>query len=210
MTKLFSGIVETIGTLVSLDKGDDTWRISVKIPFSSLGGLIPSASISVEGVCLTIVKIEGDVVHFDLIPETLRCTTLSQKNVGDPLNIERSLKIGDEIGGHLLSGHINAKGIIEFWQKNTKSAVCVIRCEDPSLPVIFSKGYIAVDGISLTVGHVDPLTDSFHIHLIPETLERTTLGEKSVGDLVNLEFDGQTIAVVQTVERLLAEKGVAC
>lgn len=158
------------------------------------------ASVAVDGVCLTVVAIEQRCVAFDVIEETLRRTTLGSLRPGDEVNIERSLKFGDEVGGHLLSGHVMGTARIEEVRQGNCQQEVWFGCPPEWMEAILPKGYIAIDGASLTV--VDVEVGRFSVHLIPETLRVTTLGNKGVGDLVNIEFDLQTQAIVATVKRL--------
>jgi riboflavin synthase len=158
------------------------------------------ASVSIDGVCLTVTSIEHDLVSFDVIQETVTRTTLGALQIGDSVNIERSLKFGDEIGGHLLSGHIMATGLIsertELGGGLNLSVIAPLSIEK----YLQEKGYIAVDGISLTVGEVE--NSRFNLHLIPETIRQTTIGSKQIGDAVNLEIDSTTQTIIATVERM--------
>lgn len=185
---MFTGIVKGQGKVISLSP------LEIHFPTEMLPQLELGASVAVDGVCLTVTRIETHAVFFDVIEETLRCTTLGTLKPGDLVNLERSARFGDEIGGHLLSGHvIDTVEIIEA-KANVRRFAC------PWMRYIFPKGYVAIDGISLTVVETTP--DSFTVHLIPETLARTSLGWKGVGDRVNLEIDSQTQVIVDTVQRL--------
>jgi riboflavin synthase len=146
-------------------------------------------------------------VSFDLMKETLRITNLGEVGEGDSVNVERAAKFSDEIGGHLMSGHIMTTAEVKILTSENNRQIW-FKVQDPTLmKYILYKGYIGVDGISLTVGEVTPTR--FCVHLIPETLQRTTLGVKKLGDRVNIEIDPQTQAVIDTVERVLAAKEAA-
>jgi len=158
-----------------------------------------------NGCCLTVTAIEGDRVSFDLIKETLRITNLGALQVGDKVNIERAAKFSDEIGGHLMSGHIMTTAeICKIIQSENNREVWFRPQDAGQIKYILRKGYIGIDGISLTVG--DVTKTKFCVHLIPETLERTTLGSKKLGHKVNIEIDPQTQAIVDTVERVMAQR----
>ena len=165
-------------------------------------------------MCLTATNIENDIIGFDLIQETLQRTTLNERKTGDSVNIERALRYGEEVGGHLVSGHIMATGTIldikypieQDIESTNETADIKIGIPNSLIDYIFEKGYIAIDGISLTIGNVDG-TAGFNLHIIPETLRRTTLGMKSVGDSVNIEIDSMTQAVVDTVKRVMIKEG---
>ncbi len=177
------------------------------MPQELLTDLEIGASVAHNGVCLTVTKIDKDLVSFDLMTETLRVTNLGSLREGDYVNIERAMRMGTEIGGHILSGHIycTAKVAQIIPSENNLQ----IRFELPQTDVmkyILHKGFIAVDGISLTVGEVKGR--QFSVNLIPETLQRTLIGQRRVGDLVNIEIDPQTQAVVDAVERYLTARNV--
>ena len=168
----------------------------------STEGLEKGASVSVAGVCLTVSSIDGGSVSFDVMPETLARTTLGTAKEGEEANIERSVKVGDEVGGHLLAGHIIGTAKII---KITRSQDHKITFQFPRerIKYIFQKGFIALDGCSLTVVDVDADAGTFTVSFIPETLARTTFGLRQEGDAVNVELDAQTVAVVETVERIM-------
>ena len=200
---MFTGIVQGIGTVRSVTKGTAVWTFAIELPDTS--GLQRGASVAVHGVCLTATEIVGSCVHFDVIPETLERTTLSSLEAGNEVNIERSLKMGDELGGHLLSGHIMATGTVE--QRTTVGEGVDLNIGVPAelMKYINEKGYIALNGASLTVGTV--IDRGFTVHLIPETLRLTTFGSAQVGDGINIEIDAMTQTVVATVERILKQDG---
>lgn len=201
---MFTGIVSGIGQIVSLN-GNDVVRLIVNFGDVSVSGLEKGASVSVDGVCLTVVNFEQSVVSFDVIPETLSVTTLGEKSEGMYVNLERALKFGSEIGGHLLSGHIIGKGEIISIDEGDENVDIFVKCSPEVMKYIQKKGYVAIDGISLTIGEVEE-NNGFHLHLIPETLKLTTIGSKKLGDLVNIEVDSMTQMVVTTVERMLEAK----
>ena len=196
---MFTGIVQGTGKVESV-RGEEIITVSIKLP--SVEGLEIGGSVSIDGMCLTATNV-GDSVTFDIIPETLQRTTLGNLNPGSSVNVERALKFGDELGGHLLSGHImDTAEIIEVQNQDYK-----IQCPSEMSEFIQEKGYIAVDGISLTVGETDG-NGIFDVHIIPETLRLTTLGNKGVGDRVNIEIDAMTQAVVETTKRMMANREV--
>ena len=202
---MFSGIVQGMGEVVAIDDLKNVRRISVRLPKKASKNLTIGASIANNGCCLTITNINNDTVSFDLMAETLAKTNLGYLKVGDPVNIERALKVGDEIGGHLMSGHIiTTVAIIRI--QNTKSHYTVwFRLPENLHKYILPKGFVGLDGCSLTVGEVRQ--NEFCVHLIPETLQRSLFGMREVGDFVNLEIDAQTQAIVDTVEKVLQNKG---
>ena len=199
---MFTGLVEGRGRVESFDAADGFWRLVVTVPDAD--GLDLGASVAIDGVCLTAVAIDGLSVAFDVIAETMQRSTLGDRNVGDDVNVERALRFGDEVGGHLVSGHVFDTGRIETVAYSGDACDLRVEATEATMRYIFEKGYIAISGISLTVGMCD--NEGFHLHLIPETLARTTLGSAKVGDRVNLEVDPITVAAVETVERIKAQE----
>ncbi|NCF96719.1 MAG: riboflavin synthase subunit alpha [Euryarchaeota archaeon] len=197
---MFTGIVAGTGRITELE-GNDVIRIVIDFAMVSTEGLVEGASVSVDGVCLTVVDIDEQYISFDAIPETLSLTTLGEKIVGNWVNLERALKMGDELGGHLLSGHIMGVGEIIERSSGEDYLDLLIDCPDDILKFVQQKGYIAIDGISLTIGEVDD--GGFALHLIPETMKLTTIGGKQLGEHVNIEVDSMTQTIVSTVERVL-------
>ncbi len=200
---MFTGIVAGTGRIASIS-GDDVIRLVIDFSMVSTKGLETGASVSVDGVCLTVVEINSPKISFDVIPETLRLTTLGEKIEGHWVNLERALKMGDELGGHLLSGHIMGVGEIVGRTEGEDHLDLLIDCPSDMMKFVQEKGYLAIDGISLTVGKVDD--GGFSLHLIPETLALTTIGGKQLGEHVNIEVDSMTQTIVSTVERILEER----
>ena len=197
---MFTGIVQGTGEVISIADGGSVRRFSIKMSDLS-NELEMGASVSVDGVCLTATRMDGSTVDFDAVPETLERSTLGELSVGDSVNLERALRMGDELGGHVLSGHIMATAEVLSHTEVGEGVDMGISIPSGIRPFVMEKGFIAVDGISLTVGSVG--AESFDVHLIPETLERTTIGSKAEGALVNIEVDPMTQAVVETVARML-------
>ncbi|MGB1548759.1 MAG: riboflavin synthase subunit alpha [Candidatus Poseidoniaceae archaeon] len=200
---MFTGIVAGTGEISSM-AGEDVIRFVIDFSTVSTDGLVTGASVSVDGVCLTVVEIDSSKISFDAIPETLEKTTLGSKQVGDSVNLERALKMGDELGGHLLSGHIMGMGKISGRVEGDENLDLMIECPSGIMKFVQEKGYIAIDGISLTIGEVNDY--SFALHLIPETISLTTIGTKNIGESVNIEVDSMTQTIVSTVERILEAK----
>lgn len=202
---MFTGIVQGTAQIQSIVEKANFRTHTVKMPQELLSDLEIGASVANNGVCLTVVKIDNDSVSFDLMTETLRITNLGGLKAGDFVNIERAMKFGAEVGGHILSGHVycTAKVVQRIPSENNLR----IWFELPTKEVmkyILTKGFIAIDGISLTVADVKE--NRFCVNLIPETVRRTLIGKRDVGDLVNIEIDPQTQAIVDTVERYLADR----
>ncbi len=196
---MFTGIVSGTAPILRIAEGDGIRKITVDLgDFSD--GLETGASVSLDGVCMTVVSMDSGEVTFDAISETLDRTTLSDRSEGDWLNVERSMKLGDELGGHILSGHIMGTAEIIESKEIGEGLDLLISIPDGCSPFILEKGFIAVDGMSLTVGKCDE--GSFGLHIIPETLRITTLDKKVVGDRVNIEIDSRTQAVVETMLRM--------
>ncbi len=198
---MFTGIVQGLGTIKSIEEGDGITTFCVVCPDTQ--DLAIGASVAIDGVCLTATSIKGELVTFDIIPETMERTTLGERVVDDLVNIERSLRYGDEVGGHLLSGHIIGRGLVTYSESIGEGAQLKIKAPPSIQKYIQTKGYIGIDGISLTLGEVNE--NEFDLHIIPETLRLTTLGSKQAGDAVNIEIDSTTMMIVETVERLLKE-----
>ena len=198
---LFSGIVQQIGTVKSVTKKTNLRSLEVLTPRGFTKGLETGASVSVDGVCLTVVEFSENTVVFDVILETLTRTTLSLLAVKDFVNLERSLRFGDEVGGHLVSGHVfGTAEIVEIIKKEDfLSLKCQASCHFADL--LFEKGYVAVDGVSLTIGETIRASGEvfFFLHLIPETCRRTTLERKKTGERLNIEIDNQTLVTVRTL-----------
>ena len=201
---MFTGIVQGVGEVITKTSHNTVTSMTIKLP--NVNGLAIGASVSINGVCLTVVSFDSNIVQFDIIDETLKRTNLGDISVGDYVNIERSLKFGDEVGGHVLSGHIFDTGIINSKAKKGDQMSLSILAPPSIQKYLTEKGYIAIDGISLTVGEIKD--GCFDLHIIPETMRLTILDSKEVGDIVNIEIDSNTQLIVETIERLLEERGV--
>jgi len=200
---MFSGIIQSIAPISSLKKNEHGATLALHFNEALLRDLNIGASVSVAGVCLTVINIENNTVSFDLTEETLTVTTLANLKELDVLNIERSIKVGDEIGGHLLSGH--AHSIATLLEKND-NGILKFQLPEELKKFVIEKGFIALNEASLTVIDYDIASGTFSVAFIPETLRATTFGTLHVGDYVNVEVDQQTRAVVETVERVLAQR----
>ena len=201
---MFTGIVQGVGEVITKTSHNTVTSMTIKLP--NVKSLAIGASVSINGVCLTVVSLDSNIVQFDIIDETLKRTNLGDISVGDFVNIERSLKFGDEVGGHVLSGHIFDTGIINSKAKQGDQMSLSILAPPSIQKYLTEKGYIAIDGISLTVGEIKD--GCFDLHIIPETMRLTILDSKEVGDIVNIEIDSNTQLIVETIERLLEERGV--
>ncbi|MEZ9057888.1 riboflavin synthase subunit alpha [Vibrio pelagius] len=201
---MFTGIVQGMATLVAIEKKEMFQTHVIELSDDMVEGLTIGASVAHNGCCLTVTKINGTQVSFDLMQATLRLTNLGRLKKGDLVNVERAAKFGDEIGGHSMSGHITLVADIVDVIKTENNRTIWFELPQESMKYVLSKGYIGIDGCSLTIGEVEE--NRFSVHLIPETLNRTLFGSRQVGDQVNIEFDPQTQAIVDTVERVLANQ----
>jgi riboflavin synthase len=201
---MFTGIVQGTAEVVAIEEKEQFRTHTLRMPPERLAGLLPGASVAHNGCCLTVTRIEDDRVSFDLMQETLRVTNLGLLKPGDRVNIERAARFGDEIGGHAMSGHILCMAPITRIIRSENNRQIWFRLPEPYRRYLFTKGYIGIDGISLTIGAVDGC--DFCVNLIPETLERTNLGFREEQERVNIEIDPQTQAIVETVERIMAER----
>ncbi|QYK11246.1 riboflavin synthase subunit alpha [Shewanella rhizosphaerae] len=201
---MFTGIVQATCEVVAIHKKDGLNTIEIAMPSHLKENLQRGASVANNGVCLTVTEMADDRVFFDVMEETLRLTNLAGLSVGSQVNIERSLTYGSEIGGHVLSGHVHTQATVV--EVSHTPAHFDIRLEvDPKwMNYILYKGFVGVNGCSLTVGEISET--GFMLHLIPETLEITNLDEVAVGTMLNIEIDSQTQAIVDTVERVLAKR----
>ena len=203
---MFTGIVQTKAQLTAIRDEAGFRQLTLQPGAQYLQNLNRGASIAINGVCLTVTDFDSNAgwVCFDVIAETLSKTNLGKLNVGDTVNFERSLTFGSELGGHIVSGHILATADITALDVSANNCAMRLTLAPQHMRYILSKGFIAVEGCSLTVG--ETYADGFSLYLIPETLNITTLGQKQVGDTLNIELDQQTQAIVQTVERIMAER----
>ena len=202
---MFTGIVQGTAQIKAITEAANFRTHVVEMPQEMLKGLQIGASVAHNGVCLTVTTIKGNLVSFDLMQETLKITNLGELKAGDFVNIERAMQMGTEIGGHILSGHVYCTAdIIKRIPSENNLQIWFQLPNKDMMKYVLTKGFIAVDGISLTIGEVRE--QSFCVNLIPETIHRTLIGKKEVGEKVNIEIDPQTQAIVDTVERYLAQK----
>ena len=205
---MFTGIVQGTGKIVHIHQPSADFRShTVALPEHMAHNLQIGASIAHNGCCLTITQINGNQATFDLMAETLAKTNLGNLKTGDSVNLERAARFGDEIGGHVMSGHIIATTPISRIEQNEHNRTLYFRLPPQLAAYILPKGFIGLDGCSLTIG--DVTAHEFNVHLIPETLQRTLFGSRQVDDRINIEIDAQTQAIVDTVERVLAQKKAA-
>ncbi len=183
---MFTGLVEGIGTITAVTAMAEGVRLTIAPPFPAVE-LVLGESVAVAGACLTVVAVTGGAFQAEVSPETLRRTTLGLKKVGDRVNLERALRIGDRLGGHLVTGHVDGVGTARERREGPEHLLLSFQVPPPISPFIIEKGSIAVDGVSLTVNAVQDHT--FAVNIIPFTAAKTTLPALKVGDRVNLETD---------------------
>lgn len=184
---MFTGIVESVGEVLSLKEDKDSWVLRLSLPFSGSDGLGQGESLSVNGCCLTLREDADEEASFDLLEETMERTNLGEIEVGSSVNLERSLAANAQLGGHFVSGHVDACGLIEIFEERGKNLYLQVGIPADYSRYLVDKGCIALDGCSLTVCDVNE--SSFAVWLIPHTIARTNLVDRQVGQKVNLEFD---------------------
>jgi riboflavin synthase len=199
---MFTGLIEDIGTVERIDTGDEGARMRIRTPLA--GELSSGDSIAVNGACLTAVAADGDAFEADVVNQTLELTSLGPLRPGERVNLELPMRLGDRLGGHLVQGHVDGTGAVVGSTEDGFGQRLVISVPEELRPYLVERGSVTVDGVSLTIAGVSD--GSFEVALIPETLERTTLGEAGEGRRVNLELD----VIARYVERLVSgfgEKG---
>lgn len=202
---MFTGIVQSQAKVISADQQNNLLCLGIAVDLDLLNGLETGASIANNGVCLTVVDFKPinkkrGLISFDVIDETLKISNLANIKTGDYINIERSLKIGDELGGHIVSGHVHCMAETQSIIKDSENCSITFLFDERWHKYILPKGFITINGVSLTIGEVT--RNTFSVYLIPETLARTNLGTLKVTDKVNIEFDQQTITIVETLVRM--------
>lgn len=197
---MFTGIVQGLATLERVDARPGLSTLALAFPQQQVQQVSVGASVAINGTCLTVTRQDGNVLLFDAMQETLRLTTLGDLTPGDTVNFERAARIGDEIGGHLLSGHVHTTATVVDIERPENNVTIWFDVPGDWPRYLFDKGYVAINGASLTIGEVRG--NRFNVHLIPETLRVTTFGQVQVGDRVNIEIDSQTQTIVDTLARL--------
>jgi riboflavin synthase len=192
---MFTGLVETTATVRRVEPDSDGAHIELATPLAA--ELSEGDSVAVNGVCLTAVAVDGDGFRADVMNETLRRSSLGPLGEGDRVNVELPLRAGDRMGGHVVQGHVDGTGTVESVTEEGFARVVRVAAAPEILRYVVEKASIAVDGVSLTIAGVDD--EGFTVSLIPETLERTTLGEAAPGRVVNLEVD----VLAKYVEKLV-------
>ena len=203
---MFTGIVQGKARVHAIKQDRGLSTLTLEFPADHCIGLELGASVAIEGCCLTVVAINKNLISFNLIQETLNLTMLKLIKMDDDVNFERSARFGDEIGGHILSGHVHGLATIRAITTPKNNWIATLELPPTFIKYVFPKGFIAFAGCSLTIVSVDKTKALLSIHLIPETLARTTWPLRQVGDQVNFEVDAQTIAIVDTVAAYLNTK----
>ena len=200
---MYSGIIQTLARIESLHSYEQALDLTVKVNPDSLDHVKIGASIALDGICMTVVEKTADTVSFNAIQATIAASNIGDRCVDDLLNFERSLRWGDENGGHAISGHVYGVGRITQWIPLGRGARLVIAVPSHLIGFIFTKGFIAIDGASLTVGQVDEEKSTIEINLIPETIKSTAFSSRGENARVNIEIDYQTMVMVQSIQRTL-------
>jgi riboflavin synthase len=194
---VFTGLVADLGSVAAVDTTGDGVRLTLRTRLA--GDVGEGDSVAVNGVCLTATAVDGDRFATDVMHETLDRSTLGAIATGAHVNLELAVRAADRLGGHIMQGHVDGVGTVAGVREDGFARVVTVRADDPALlRYVVQKGSIAVDGVSLTIARIDD--QSFDVSLIPETLERTTLGSAAAGTRTNLEVD----VVAKYVEKLLA------
>ncbi|MGR0280007.1 riboflavin synthase subunit alpha [Marinomonas dokdonensis] len=205
---MFTGIVQGVGEVALVEKVGRNKRLQIQFPEASMQGQQLGASVAINGVCLTVAEISTDQLTFDVIDTTLALTNIGELTVGSKVNFERAARIGDEIGGHLMSGHImttvSVVGVEQIDESVHIRFTTDRQQEVDARRYLFDKGYVGLNGASLTISNIGP--DWLEVSLIPETLRLTNFVNLVTGSRVNLEIDAHTQATVDTVERILQNK----
>lgn len=201
---MFTGIVQGLCQVVAIRKSVNLWSMDLEFTLHEVDQLQVGASVAINGCCLTVVKVIEAKVTFDVMMETLKVTGLGNIEVGAWVNFERSARLGDEIGGHLISGHVHTTARLKKIETPENNTQLWFELDQGWMKYFFSKGFVGIDGCSLTIGEVEGC--QFNVYLIPETLRVTRFKALKLGDLVNIEIDNQTRVVVDTLESVI-ERG---
>lgn len=196
---MFTGLIEEVGRTQRVERTGNGARLVITASLPA-GEIALGDSVAVNGVCLTVVSKETGLFSFDVSPETMSRSSFRNLRPGSPVNLERALRVGDRLGGHLVSGHIDCVAVVSQLQVVSGNTILTFRMPDRYLRYLIEKGSVAIDGISLTVNEVS--SEGFSVNIIPHTLANTTLSLCGVGDEVNIETD----LIGKYVERLLGDR----
>lgn len=199
---MFTGIVEAVGSVTRIEQRGESACLAIDAP-SVFEGLRIGDSVAVNGGCLTVTEVAGSQLRFEAVRETLDRTTLGGLAVGAPVNLERALRAGGRLDGHIVQGHVDGTGTVRALDREGNDVRLHVDCEPELADLLVEKGSVAIDGVSLTVVGVHAA--GFDVALIPHTLEVTTLGQRQPGDRVNIEVDVLSKYVKRHLERLLPE-----
>ena len=197
---MFTGIIEEIGFVKSVRKGAKSFSMLISADMVA-SGLMPGDSVNTNGACLTVTSLSQNSFTVDVMPETMRMTNLGALTTGSPVNLERALQLSSRLGGHLVSGHIDGTGLIHQVKKEDNAIWITVKTGTEILHYLIPKGSVSLDGISLTVVHVDEVM--FDVSLIPHTMVATTLRDKKPGDTLNIECD----LVAKYIEKFTGNSG---
>lgn len=204
---MFTGIVQAIATVSAINDRPGLRSFTLAFPDGFCDDLQIGASVSVDGVCLTVTeRLGSEAANFDVMLQSLSLTTLGTLVVGSPINVERAARDGAEIGGHPLSGHVDFQATLASVRQPENNHVLRLAVPAPWMRYIFPKGYVAINGASLTVSDADRAAGWFEVWLIPETLRMTTFAHKRAGDALNIEIERSTQVMVDTVRDAVAER----
>ncbi|MCH2335416.1 MAG: riboflavin synthase subunit alpha [Pseudomonadales bacterium] len=204
---MFTGIVQGVCPVVSCETHAGIARVAVDLD-DLARGLELGASIAINGACVTVTEIDGSLVGFDLIKETIELSNLGELAAGTTVNVERSFRVGDEVGGHILSGHVAGVAVVTQIKSDDGHRLVTMAIQREWMAYLMLKGFVALDGASLTIAEVDRSAATIAVSLIPETLARTTFGRLEVGDRINLEVDSRTQVIVDTVREVLKDESL--
>lgn len=204
---MFTGIVQGVCPVVSCETHAGIAHVAVDLD-DLARGLELGASIAINGACVTVTEIDGSLVGFDLIKETIELSNLGELTAGTTVNVERSFRVGDEVGGHILSGHVASVAVVTHIKSDDGHRLVTMAVPREWMAYLMLKGFVALNGVSLTIAEVDRSAATIAVSLIPETLARTTFGRVEVGDRINLEVDSQTQAIVDTVRAALQDESL--
>lgn len=203
---MFTGIVQGIAELIKIENMQGHNKFFLRIPQDHTSGLEPGASVSIDGVCLTVTSLKDGLTEFDVVTNSLSVTKLDKVLEGDWLNYERAMMAGSEVGGHILSGHIDCTGVVLDVVTTNQSFGLVIRFDPKWARFLFNKGFVGVNGASLTLSEVDKSKFEFKCWIIPETLRRTNFPSLEIGTVVNIEIDRETQVIVETISAIAEVK----
>ena len=203
---MYTGIVQACLPISQLEKWEGMYSFSIPFSEELLRDLETGASVSLNGVCFTVTGFKSNEISFEAVKETLELTNIKAVEVGTLVNIERSAKHDVEVGGHIMSGHVVGTAEVVDVKVSSNNRRLTFRCDPEWLKYVFNKGFLGVNGVSLTVAMLNRETSEIAVNLIPETLARTNFGHLEKGDEVNIEIESQTQVIVDTVERVMADR----